>query len=607
MYAFVAWFEVGDAPSVPEAWHENALRELRERTPAGWQEHSWSGRGWRVVARHAHMGRWRWSFATRERELTVLAAGLPIGLEATTPVDLGRSLLDGQDLGADVVPPLAALAVDDAAGQLVVQQDWFGLGQMFRYRRPGVVAFSSHPTVLPATFGDPLMAQEKGWSLYLGNRSFAGSTSPVRGVRLLDPGERVTGTRGPDGRWQLADRVRWSFDDLVAASLEDRPSLDEMASTVADSISRVARSLGWYWPDEVALGLSGGKDSRMLAAALVSQGVPVRFNTNRENPAEGDTALRLSTLLREKRGLDVRHDFYVATQHDKVLEDSVADRARALQRRTDFMFRSSYLNRPVFDPLPDTMGAPSLTGAAGECLSGSWIPKAWQEDPSAATPEAARQVIAAKANGYVPRPVLVPRARKHLRDHVDGVVERASAHDLDATRTITYAFLDARLRRGPTALREIGQVVPLTTPEVFATGLRLTAGQQLERLIHNRVIERLVPEWAEVPFVSFRTGLVEDDIMRIWRGRGAQDLADLLRRPEGPVSGLLDRAAVQDALERAVAGAGGNREDRLLRQFAMTAVADDTFAAVPAPSGATAEPTPSRLGALTARLARRRR
>jgi hypothetical protein len=606
MYAFVAWFEVGEVPaSSCAAWHREAVRELRERTPAGWQEHAWSGPGWSVVTRHAHMGRWRWAFAARERELAVVAAGLPIGLEATTPADLGRSLLDGQDLGADVVPPLAALAVDDTSGHLVVQQDWFGHGQMFRYRRPGVVAFSSHPTVLPTTFGDPLAAQEKGWSLYLGNRSFAGSTSPVRGVRLLDPGERVTGQRGPDGRWQLANRGRWNIHDLVAESLDERPSLDDMAATVADSISRVARNLGWYWPDEVTLGLSGGKDSRMLAAALVSEGVPVRFTTNRENPAEGDTALRLSTLLRERRGLEVPHDFYVATQHDKVLEDSVAERARALQGRTDFMFRSSYLNRPVFDPLAETMRAPSLTGAAGECLSGSWIPKDWPADPAAATPDAARRVIGTKANGYVPRSALAPRARKHLRDHIDDVVTRATEHGLMPDQTITYAFLDARLRRGPTGLREIGQVVPLTTSEVFATGLRLTAEQQLERRIHNRVIDKLLPEWSDVPFVSFRTGFVEADIMRIWRGRGAGDLADLLQQPEGPVSALLDRAAVRGALDRAVAGEGGNREDRLLRQFAMAAVADETFVVAPEPAGRSR--TPSRVRGLAARFARRLR
>lgn len=579
LFAYVAWFADRRLPAAAHReWQARALRHLAKTTPASWREHTWGGRGWRLVVRHGELPGWRWNLAERQAGLSVVAAGLPVGLPVGSALEAGRGLLDGKDLHLDVVPPFGLIAVDDTAGRLAVQQDWYGMGQVFHYRRPGLVAVSSRPSLLPETFGDPVEPDEVGWSYYLGNSAFAGSSSPVRGVRLLHAGERITGDRDAAGRWRLRHELRAGVEEVVADGAASRAPLDEVVDEVAAGISRVGASLARHYRGPVRLGLSGGKDSRLIAAALLSVGTTPVFETNEENPVEGETARTLTSLLRERRGLDVQHELYVATPRPQVLGAPVPARAAALARRHDFMFASTYLNRPVAVPPPAALTAPSLTGALGEALIDVWVPREWVTDPASATPDGAREILERTLTRTVAPEALTPHARGHLHDLVTDVVARAARHGLDPFGTVAYGYLLGRMRRACTALTNLGQVMPLAIPEVFRASFRLTPAQKARRDVHRAVIGRLVPEWAEVPFVSYRTGVRPANVLRIWHGSGEAELAAVLDEAPGAVTAHLDRPAVRASLGRAGRGRGGNAEDALLRQFAMAAVADGVFA-----------------------------
>jgi asparagine synthase (glutamine-hydrolysing) len=258
-----------------------------------------------------------------------------------------------------------------------------------------------------------------------------------------------------------------------------------------------------------------------------------------------------------------------------VLAASVADRARILQRHNDFMFPSTYLNRPAEREPPATFGTPSLTGAMGECIRDVWLPPEWLKDPSSATRAEAHDVLERKLTQTVPANALTSPARAELAGLVAGIRQRSVELDLDAFQTVTYGYLLGRMRRLNTATTHPEQVMPLAIPEVFRAAFRL-APQDKGR-VHQAVIAQLVPEWGEIPFVTYRTGVQPASILRIWHGPGAAELDGLLQRGPGPVSSLLEPDAVRAALGRVGGRKGGNPEDAILRQFAFAAVADEAF------------------------------
>ena len=73
----------------------------------------------------------------------------------------------------------------------------------------------------------------------------------------------------------------------------------------ASGLTRVVGSVGGLYDGSVALGLSGGKDSRVIAAALLSAGVLPTFNTNITTKAEGETAVELLDLAEHALNLSL--------------------------------------------------------------------------------------------------------------------------------------------------------------------------------------------------------------------------------------------------------------------------------------------------------------
>ena len=75
-------------------------------------------------------------------------------------------------------------------------------------------------------------------------------------------------------------------------------------------VSRATSSLARLWPatDLLRCGLSGGRDSRLLAANLLAEGILPQFYTNTENPEDGVVASRLVELARGAGRSGIIHD-----------------------------------------------------------------------------------------------------------------------------------------------------------------------------------------------------------------------------------------------------------------------------------------------------------
>lgn len=575
MFVYVAWFATRSTRKQERlARWERARRYLDEITPPSWTEHAWHGEGWGVVLRQATPDIWRWTFGEQAHGRSTVCAGIALGAGVTSPDALGRRLLAGEDVHKNLAAPLALLTVDDHCDRMLLQQDWHGMGQAFRYDGPDAVAFSNRPSLLPTLFGQAAKPNLRGWSLYLSQSAFCDDSSPVRGVHLLEPGVRVTGIRR-NGRWHLDREKRFGIDDLIDEALATRPSLDQMSTCVVDAVRRVVHDLAAYWPGPLRMGLSGGKDSRLLAAALIDEGLIAGFRTNEEYPAEGKIARILHEILREERGLDLSHEYHIASPPDGVLGSSIPERAARLHKRHDFMFRSSYLNRPPAEPHPHTFPRPRVLGVFGEYVSDMWIPQGWQADPASATYDQARIVLRNRLM-RTPRAALRPRALAPMLALIDGYVRTARERGISAFGTVHLGYIMGRIRRTCSSLTNPEQIMPMAMPETVRVSFQLTAQEKVDWALHRRVIDRAVPAWSHVPVVS--SGMPTTAKVRIWHGTGTQELRELLAQPAGPITHLLKRQPVRAALNRAEAGKGGDPADTLLRQFAMAAAADSALA-----------------------------
>ncbi|MEU4478234.1 hypothetical protein AB0F68_09270 [Micromonospora sp. NPDC023966] len=568
MHVMLAWFATAPLPAPLRASRLDRFeRAAAEVVPETWRRQEFGGDDWGVLVLHpADPGAYRWSTVANEGAVTAVSLGIPVGLDAAAgPAALARRLLAGEDIHREVVPPFGLLALD--RDRFALQQDWLGMARVFTGAADGVTAWCTRPGLLAAFLHGQVRPDVAGWTSYTLCGHFGGDLSPIDGTRLLRPGERVTGRRRADGGWHLDTELRYATDDVVCGGYADqgRP-LDERLDRAADALTRAAASLHPLHDAEVTLGLSGGKDSRLIAATLIAAGHTPRLVTNDDTRAEGEVARRLVQLLEEKRGMRPDHRTVPAGAPASVLATGLRERARRLAHLHDYQFPSTYLARPVRARLHEATRAASLTGAAGELAVGYWYPAA-DADP-APTPE---QAGLTKLLAGVPHAAAAPEALAAERDRVTAVLAHARGLGLRGEHLVDYLYLVERMRRWCTSAYLTGMVTPFLAPGFVATTFALSVAQKRGRLLHTALIARLVPEWAEVPFVSAATG--PSTATRVWEGDGVAAVADLLDTAHGPLTGLMRRPVVEQTLRKAVRG--GRPDPRVLQQFTALAVASE--------------------------------
>ncbi|MET8152744.1 hypothetical protein ACIBSW_37430 [Actinoplanes sp. NPDC049668] len=565
MYVVLAWFS-NRTLSEGER-HAGRVRfesAVSEVVPETYLRHELGGEDWGVTVLYpSQQGAYRWPLVAAEDAVTAVSLGLPVGADvAGGPVALARRLLSGGDVHRDVVPPFGLLAVDRDE-RFAIQQDWLGMCRLFTGTSNGITAFCSRPSLL-ATFLDGAVEPDlEGWASYAICAQFGGEMSPIRGARLLKPGERITGQRRPGGGWALTTQVKYGVDDVVMSGLaaQGRP-VDESLDLAAQAITTTASSVGDLYADQMSLGLSGGKDSRLIAASLIAAGQLPRLVTNEDTAAEGEVARELTQILRDKYGLEPDHQLVKSGAPASVFTVGLHQRTTQLQRRYDFQFPSTYTARPAVQALlADNAPPPSFSGAAGEVATGYWYPQDDGEPPE--------QLALARLMSGVPLDVATESAAASQRERINGIIDHAKGIGLSDLHLLDYLFLVERVRRWSTSAYSIGRITPLLSPGFIATTFALTVEQKRAWLLHTELIKRLVPEWSQVPFVRVTTG--KSTAARVWEGDGVEAIANLLDTAHGPITQLIRREKVEKALRSVVRKRRGDQH--ALRQFTWLAVA----------------------------------
>jgi Asparagine synthase len=234
----------------------------------------------------------------------------------------------------------------------------------------GAVAVSDRACWAAAVTGrmddpDPVMI---GAFLSLGYP--VGAATPFRGVHALD-GDRVL---------RLADG-RLTGGRAVAARTREEDERPAGAEQVAAALTEAVRPLGGADPP-AELSLTGGKDSRLVAAALAAARVPFRARTH---GFAGHPDVVVAGLIAGKLG--VEHTVTRPRPPGAPDEADVLGRLRAAVLVSDGMLSAFENLGSGLRPDPQAAGGPAETGGhGGELLRGGYAQAAWRTSTAAAAP-----------------------------------------------------------------------------------------------------------------------------------------------------------------------------------------------------------------------------
>src|SRR5579859_2624224 len=192
-----------------------------------------------------------------------------------------------------------------------------------------------------------------------------GAATPFRGVRALGHGRRLTVTGA-----RLAIAAAAGPDETRATP---RPGTNA-AAAVAAALVEAVQPLGELGVP-VELSLTGGKDSRLIAAALTAAKVPFRARTH---GFASHPDVIVAGLIASRLGIE-----HVVTQPRAAAPEHAPDEAELLAR-----LRSAVLVCDGMLSAFENLGRPDPTPAAepvqagghgGELLRGGYAPAAWTE------------------------------------------------------------------------------------------------------------------------------------------------------------------------------------------------------------------------------------
>jgi hypothetical protein len=349
---------------------------------------------------------------------------------------------------------------------------------------PGAVLVSDRASWVAAAAGrlaepDPVMV-----AAFLSLGYPAGGATPFRGVRALGADQQLTIAGGRPA---------------VAAAPRDDAVADGSYGAVADALANAVRPLGERGVP-VELSLTGGKDSRLVAAALTAAQVPFRARTHGfASHPDVIVAAMIARLL----GIE-----HVVTEPRPAEPEQAPDEADLLARlRSAVLVSDGMLSafENVGRPDPRVTTEPVQTGGhGGELLRGGYAPAAWSDrKPARAWSEARgtelfRRMVTRRL-GLV-RPAVAGAYLASLAPFAASL-PRGPLRTLDDFYLVNRAGRWSAAARQAYLLREV-LVQPLFGDRVVRAARAVPLPDRITDRLHRGVLEALCPELLDLPLAG---------------------------------------------------------------------------------------------------------
>ena len=441
-----------------------------------------------------------WPHFAADPDVAIATAYVPGGWErlvgdlepGAAPLPLARALLSDPARGVEgLTAPTLAGVLDCQAARLVVVNDFMGAARLFETRLDDGYVWSNRAAAGSLFAGIRIEPDERGWRLLAAAGWFFGDSTPIRGVRRVPRGAVVEAAR--DGvRTTETGVIR----RLVSGDSDDYRNLLREAGDHAVGHVKLADQL---WPEPPVVHLSGGRDSRLVAAAAVAGDVEAVFRTSDNTPGEADIARRL--VAAAPRAME--HDV-VKTGEDEGPKTPLLERTYRGQLMHDCIRHASKVRRDVNLPRSRPNRA-TLAGWGGEIAHAFYYKNS-------------RQMRRVRRNGKkaAMKRVLESSRKKHGAAHDEAyelaemefgaTFDEATSFGLEGPDLLDWFYLVERFVHR----FEVGadsQVMSIyTSPSFIRAAFAISPEQRLESHAHREMIAALVPAWAEVPFFKRESG-----------------------------------------------------------------------------------------------------
>jgi len=277
----------------------------------------------------------------------------------------------------------------------------------------------------------------------------------------------------------------------------------------------------------LSIALTGGRDSRLSAAAAIAARVPAIFNTGDQVPGE----LEVVKELIADAPTPVEHRVYTASEEPEG-SDGLLDRVRNIHLVHDGMRNPQELRRSIEVPFRGRSGF-SLSGHGGELGHGFYY---HDRKRIRRLRRGGEKAVFGQLERSARRkhPAASSEAYATYLEECRATIETAKAFGLTGPVLLDFFYLAQRLPHRSGLGARSGRASVCVTPGFVRGAFDLSPQDRVKARLHHQVIAELVPEWSNVPFFIAEQGAMpEVRRKRIWeRNIDSASFEEILASPE---------------------------------------------------------------------------
>jgi len=250
-----------------------------------------------------------------------------------------------------------------------------------------------------------------------------------------------------------------------------------------------------WWNNSPTFDLSGGKDSRVTAAAGIRAGVVNSLRTSNTDVGEVETAQSLVSLV----GMENIHRITKATA-PKTDNQHFLTRYSQLHK----VYEGNYLARSAMRAVaPSTLrvpGTPKVNGLGGEAMQGGNLQSnSWKERISIQGSQAARLRLShlVSTGGFA----TTSESRELTQKEIGQYIEQAAKADFTGgSQILDYFYNFGEMPNWSIPTISPGILLPFYSP-VLLSRIAHSIARPLEHgILHKELLKHLIPGWADIPF-----------------------------------------------------------------------------------------------------------
>ncbi len=529
-----------------------------------------------------------WPAWTRRGDTTVASLYAPLGVEAVVagsrpadaPFDLVNELRERPAKILDLTPPFALFSLDGQRDSLDIFTDGLGVGRVFQVRTAWGWIWSNRAVAALLFAREPVSADLEAWAQSAVADEFFGRATPFANVHVVPAASHL--------HWDgTTSRLTSSALNVTESLLSPRPDdrLDELVDAAAESLTRTTASMARWLPGRPVVDLSGGRDSRLVAASFLAADTEVTLHSHDAVPGDLDVAQDLVGRL--DRDVEHRIDRMPTGTVKPPRPFSALSSAMNWHRYAEGLRPCSYLHHQAPQHL-DAVTRVVVGGVGGEVAHGYYYAP---HDTQFSHDNGPRSGSKADLHQYADRIVkrhnpisgVSEEATESLRSFIVGDLSEVRDAGVAGPTVLDHFYVRERMRRWGTTAERLGVVSPLLSPAFQRAALALTPEQRKNNVLHRRLTERLMPQWKDAPYYPgdfppvAKRPRTAPRIIRLADCLDATQIEAVLASPDG-WSTSFDVDALVRIWRRSRAGESTAVEERLLRSMVWRASFDDFLA-----------------------------